>query len=527
VHNPTPNDAELVERARGGDVEAYGALVRRYQEQALSTAYVVLGDRQEAEDASQEAFVRAFVALNRFRAGAAFRPWLLRIVVNEAHDLYTARQRRAQILSRASGGPGTSSATQSAEAAALSQRRRELLLEALFRLPATDRLVVTCRYFLDLSEREIAEVLGVARGTVKSRLSRALARLEPILRELGPLVLVGPALDHVLEGALQELGRGSLLQPSPDVSQAVLQHIGSGAAAGPGLSRLLRKAQHNAAQIIPVAAGIIVGGVVLLTATRQSASNQPPPAPEPPPGASLAVYGGDLTDADRQELAAYFGSTQTATATISRQELVDTLRAQGMSVSPGDQAISSTRVTCGAPGTGLDVQTHNINRIPAPAYAGGLLTAGLADALVEIAAPASKPVSGETALVGIFKAYPTCSAGQQADPERVRLAYEQLKALTTLAGDGADLTRASAVFLEVLHAVITGGVQDPQAIENALNAAAAQQGVPLADSTRSQLVSVFRELEHLDYGEYAHGYDIQQLGPDRARVVLTRSASVQ
>ena len=239
----------------------------------------------------------------------------------------------------------------------------------------------------------------------------------------------------------------------------------------------------------------------------------------------MTVYGGDLTDPDRQELAAYFGSTDTATATISRQELVDTLRAQGMSVSPADQAISSTRVMCGAAGTGLDVHTHNINRIPAPAYAGGLLTAGFADALVEIAAPASKPVSGETALVGIFKAHPTCSAGKQPDPERVRLAYQQLKAITTLAGDSADLTRASAVFLQVLHAVITGGAQDTQAVENALNTAAAQLEIPLDASTRSQLVSLFRELQQLDYGEYARGYQIQELGPDRARVAATHSDS--
>ena len=523
----TPHDPELVERARGGDVEAYGELVRRYQEQALATAYVILRDRQEAEDASQEAFARAFVALKRFRAGGSFRAWLLTIVVNEARDLYAARQRRAQVLSRASGRLDTSGAAPSAEAAAFGQRRRELLLEALFRLPAADRLVITCRYFLDLSEREMADVLGVARGTVKSRLSRALARLAPILRELGPLVLVGPALDQALEGALQEIGRGPLLQPSPDVSQAVLQRIGGGAAAGPGLSRLLRKAQHNATQIVVAAAGVIAGGVVLLAAIRQPASNEPPPTPQAPPGASMVVYGGDVTDADRQELAAYFGSTQTVTATISRQELVDTLRAQGMSVSPADEAISSIRVVCAATGSGLDVQTHNINRIPAPAYAGGLLTAGLADAFVQIAAPASKPVSGETALVGIFKTYPTCSAGKQPDPQRVRLAYQQLKATTTLAGDGTDLTHASAVFLEVLHAVITGAAPDAQAVEHALTAAAAQQGVPLEDSTRSQLVSLFQELQQLDYGEYAHGYEIQELGPDRARVILTPSASAQ
>jgi RNA polymerase sigma-70 factor, ECF subfamily len=189
------DESELMERARQGDVDAYGELVRRHQDQALATAYVIVGDRQEAEDATQEAFTNAYLALGRFRPGAAFRPWLLRIVINEAHDLLAARQRRVDTLSRMSGAPESVPVAESAEAAALSQRRREALLMALFELPEADRLVVTCRYFLDLSEAEIAEILGVARGTVKSRLSRALARLGPILHDLGPLVVVPPVLD--------------------------------------------------------------------------------------------------------------------------------------------------------------------------------------------------------------------------------------------------------------------------------------------------------------------------------------------
>ena len=83
---------DLVERARQGDVDAYAELVRRHQNQALAAAFVILGDRHEAEDATQEAFTKAYVALDRFRAGAPFRPWLLRIVINEAHEL---RQLRA------------------------------------------------------------------------------------------------------------------------------------------------------------------------------------------------------------------------------------------------------------------------------------------------------------------------------------------------------------------------------------------------------------------------------------------------
>jgi RNA polymerase sigma factor (sigma-70 family) len=87
--HPAPDDSELVERARGGDLDAYGQLVTRHQDQALAAAYVILDDRQEAEDATQEAFTRAFGALRRFKPGASIRAWLLKIVVNEAHDIRT------------------------------------------------------------------------------------------------------------------------------------------------------------------------------------------------------------------------------------------------------------------------------------------------------------------------------------------------------------------------------------------------------------------------------------------------------
>jgi uncharacterized protein YpuA (DUF1002 family) len=232
------------------------------------------------------------------------------------------------------------------------------------------------------------------------------------------------------------------------------------------------------------------------------------------------VFGADTSDSDRQELAALFQSSPAVpTQTTFRQELDDSLHAQGIPLASTDQAISSIRLTCSDPGTGLGVQTHNITRIPAPAYAGILLTAGLADASVEIAAPVDKPVTGESALVGIFKAFPICAAGKQPDQERVRLAYEELNATTSLAADGSDLTHASAMFLQVLHTVITGRVQDSQALEKALDAAAAQEGVPLEDATRTQLMSLFEQLRGLDYGAYAHGYAIQEVGPNRVRVV--------
>ena len=166
----------LVERARGGDASAYEELVRRYQDIAVRTAYVVTGDGAEAEDIAQDAFVKAFYALNGFQSGAPFRPWLLRIVVNEARNRRKASGRRAALVLRAAE-EGSAVADPSPEDTALAAERRATLLRALNELRDDDHQVIAYRYFLDLSEAEMAAALGCARGTVKSRLARALGRL--------------------------------------------------------------------------------------------------------------------------------------------------------------------------------------------------------------------------------------------------------------------------------------------------------------------------------------------------------------
>lgn len=172
---------ELVERAKQGDVSAYEALVRRYQEIAFRTAYLVLSDANEAEDAAQEGFVKAYAALRRFRLGAPFRPWLLQIVANEARNRRKAAGRRANLALRTAEGHPTDDAAPSPEAAALAAEQRAALLNALNTLRPEDRLAIAYRYFFDLSEAEMAEALGCARGTIKSRLSRGLGRLRDVL----------------------------------------------------------------------------------------------------------------------------------------------------------------------------------------------------------------------------------------------------------------------------------------------------------------------------------------------------------
>lgn len=170
-------ESELTARARAGDAAAYEALVRQTQAVAFRTAYLVLGDAAEAEDATQEGFVKAYYALDRFRPGAPFRPWVLQIVANEARNRRTAARRRLALASRAADRASEAGAAPSPESAALAHERRAAVLAALDGLRDEERLAVACRYFLDLTEAEIAAVLDCPRGTVKSRLSRALGRL--------------------------------------------------------------------------------------------------------------------------------------------------------------------------------------------------------------------------------------------------------------------------------------------------------------------------------------------------------------
>ena len=170
------SDGDLVELAKKGDMEAYGDIVVRYQALAQRTAYVITRDADAAQDAAQEAFVKAYRAIGRFRAGAPLRPWLLRIVANEALNRAKAASRHRSVdLSFAESTVADPQG--SPEARALAGERREMVLRALNGMREEDRVVIAYRYFFELSEAEMAEALGVARGTVKSRLSRAMDRL--------------------------------------------------------------------------------------------------------------------------------------------------------------------------------------------------------------------------------------------------------------------------------------------------------------------------------------------------------------
>jgi RNA polymerase sigma factor (sigma-70 family) len=171
------SDSGLVERARSGDVAAYEAIVRRYQDVAFRVAYTIVGSAEEAEDAAQEGFIRAYRAIHRFRPGAPLRPWLLTIIANAARTRRTAAARRPALVPDWSSIDAQADPAPAPEAAALSRELQREILTAVESLREDDRRVIASRYFLGLSESETAAVLGCARGTVKSRQSRALGRL--------------------------------------------------------------------------------------------------------------------------------------------------------------------------------------------------------------------------------------------------------------------------------------------------------------------------------------------------------------
>ena len=173
-----PDDSELVERARRGDEDAYEELVRAYQGIAFRTAYLVAGSAADAEDAAQEAFVKAYRALGRFRPRLAVSAVAAPDRRQRGAESPPLRGRRAALALRAAaeeilGGRGSvprgRSCSPGRSGSGCSRRSTRLREE--------ERLVIACRFFLELSEEETAAALGVRLGTVKSRTSRALEHL--------------------------------------------------------------------------------------------------------------------------------------------------------------------------------------------------------------------------------------------------------------------------------------------------------------------------------------------------------------
>lgn len=188
-------DRVLVERCRDGDMEAFGALVAKYQDRVFNLTYRMCGRRSDAEEFAQEAFLRALERIDQFRGDSRFYTWLFRIAANV---VLSHRRRAARVSFRSLTGPAEYDGTQaealtaamadqrdpSPPAAAMSAEVARGVSEALESLDEEFRIVLVLRDMEDMDYAEIAEVLAVPVGTVKSRLHRARCLLKDRLTDL-------------------------------------------------------------------------------------------------------------------------------------------------------------------------------------------------------------------------------------------------------------------------------------------------------------------------------------------------------
>ncbi len=196
--SPSAEDAALVQQARHGDVHAFQRLVLRYQDRLVNTCWRLSGNREDAEDLAQEAFLRAFAAINGFQRRSGFYTWLFRIAVNLAVSHRRKVGRRPALSLHEAGpvpdgvDPGSRRPGPSDDPAAVLGRREShgLIEAALEALDDDHRAVVVLRDVEGFDYREIAAILEVSVGTVKSRLHRARMSLR---ERLAPVVSPGSA----------------------------------------------------------------------------------------------------------------------------------------------------------------------------------------------------------------------------------------------------------------------------------------------------------------------------------------------
>lgn len=174
------NEIETIRRARQGDEAAWRVLVHNHQTAVFRLAYLLLGDPDEAEDVAQETLIRAYRHLARFDETRPLRPWLLQITRRQAANQRRSVRRYLAAVTRWWQNRGAQEALP-VDTVADTMSNATLLWQAVRTLSKNDQEVIYLRHFLELSVIEAAEALGVAEGTVKSRLARAMARLRTVI----------------------------------------------------------------------------------------------------------------------------------------------------------------------------------------------------------------------------------------------------------------------------------------------------------------------------------------------------------
>ncbi len=193
--DPATEDLELVERSRAGDHEAFSRLVAKYEKRIYHLAFGMLGNRDDALDVTQEAFIKAYRALKGFRGGGGFHTWLYRIAYNQAIDFIRKEGRRTHVefdetyVSGTVENPQISPSPEFNPARSLAQKElNRVVMDAIQRLPEHHRAVIVLREVEGHSYQEIARILKIRKGTVMSRLHYARQQLQA---DLSPYIEEG------------------------------------------------------------------------------------------------------------------------------------------------------------------------------------------------------------------------------------------------------------------------------------------------------------------------------------------------
>ena len=175
------NEADLIGRVRNGDARAYDLLVEQHRQAVFRLAYLLLGDPDDADDVAQETFIHAFRSLHRFDESRPMRPWLLQITTNLARNHHRSVKRYVGALQRLVWSNPEQFVETSSKDTEVDDS--QALWHAVKQLGRPGQEIIYLRYFLELSEAEIAQSLAIAPGTVKSRLHRALGRLRSVMTD--------------------------------------------------------------------------------------------------------------------------------------------------------------------------------------------------------------------------------------------------------------------------------------------------------------------------------------------------------
>lgn len=184
-------EVKLIEKSQQGDMKSFERLIRRYQDQAYRTAYGILGNAEDAKDATQEAFIKIYKSLSKFKLQSSFSTWMYRIIHNTCLDILRKRKRRRELPMETKNSSGTEGyeipvedAGEGPEALLDYAFLKEEVKRGISKLPEEYQGVVVLRDIEDLSYEEISEVLGISQGTVKSRLNRGRKQLRSYLSSL-------------------------------------------------------------------------------------------------------------------------------------------------------------------------------------------------------------------------------------------------------------------------------------------------------------------------------------------------------